>query len=147
MKFNLKDLINTIKCYEGGIVNIIKDSEPINNVFLQVIKTELSKNYIIKENFIDHNGYLDEKILIIINYNNNLDFSKMFGNPNLTYIILRDNSTTNLTLKNEMVYGESFIILLKNKYLKIIKSRLFSPYIVDLNSFLRKIKLETLKNL
>lgn len=159
MKLNLKHLVDAIRSCEGGVVNVIKDSDPINDILLNSITNELCNYYTViklisfsEYETIDVND-IDEKTVIIIPYNKTLNFSKMFQKSNITYLIIRDNYTTNTTLKLEMQsnYLSSFIILLKNKYLKIIRSRTISRFtdnvdsIVDINSLLRKIKLQTLK--
>jgi hypothetical protein len=164
-KIKFKDIIDSIEFCAGGKVNFLFDSETINETLLLLIKKELRKNYNIIENIDieDLNVYnIKEKTVIFLNYTNtNLfktKFRTLLGNENVIIIVMRNlYFTTNTSLlphsvifTGEISYTSSLIFLLKNKKLKIMKSRYVKEHIpimnqtVDINFLIRKIKLQTL---
>lgn len=156
MKF--KEILDTIKAYEGGMVTLILDSDPINNDFLFCIKDKLKNEYRIIETQ-DRNElkkYREEKTIIIHQYNKDFKYDYLHC-KNVILIILRDHYyTTNTSLVHQtgrLLYTASLILLLKNKKIKVLKQRFteikenIDLTKLNLNSIIRKMKIKTLNKI
>lgn len=147
-----------IKAYEGGMVTLILDSEPINNDFLFCIKDKLKNDYEIIEtqDRKELKKYRDKKTIIIHQYNKDFKYDYLHCN-NVILIILRDHyQTTNTSLVQQagrLLYTASLILLLKNKKIKVLKQRFtkiketIDLTELNLNSIIRKMKIKTLNKI
>lgn len=161
MKIEFIDILNSIKNSECGLVTFIKDYDKTNNIFIEAITLELKKSYNIEYDKIDSDYVknITEKTIIFINMSNipriqgqlkGAMFRNLIGNENVILIALRRyNETTNTSLYGgEESYISNVIFLLKNKKLKVLKSRYTSPNennIMDISNIIkliRKLKLD-----
>lgn len=150
-----QDILDMIVAYEGGMITLILDSEPINRDFLLCIKEKLKNDYKIIET--QDKGELTkerkEKTIIIHKYNKDFKYNYSHS-KNVILIILRNHfETTNTSLSQQagrLTYIASLILLLKSKKIKILKQRFTEiKEIIDLqklnlNTIIRKVKIKTL---
>ena len=115
----LNDVVNIITAYEGGMVTLIFDSEPINDDFLFYLKEKLKNNYKIIEtqDREELEKYREEKTIIIHKYDKNLKY-RYVDCKNVILIILRNHyqtSNTSLIVQaGQLTYIASLILLFKN---------------------------------
>lgn len=157
-----QDILDMIIAYEGGMITLILDSEPINHDFLFCIKEKLKNDYKIIEtqDREELTKEREEKTIIIHKYNKDFKYNSVYiswhytHNKNIILIILRKHyETTNTSLSQQagqLAYMASLILLLKSKKIKILKQRFTEiKEIIDLqklnlNNILRKVKIKTL---
>lgn len=155
------EILGEIRCCEGNIITIIKDSSAINDDFIALFANDL------KEYFNIHYSYENlsyEKNLVIITYDDLIkEYNKSgsdgrenyINNKNykndLTSIIIREYSKTSNThiYGTESVTSSLVLLLFKNK-IKVLKSRfnkLEDKRIMNITSIVRKFKLQKLNQL
>ena len=158
-----QDILDMIIAYEGGMITLILDSEPINHDFLFCIKEKLKNDYKIIETQDREELTKDreEKTIIIHKYNKDFKYGGILSvdywdahSKNVILIILRNHSeTTNTSLNQQagqLAYVASLVLLLKSKKIKILKQRFTNiKSIIDLqklnlNTIIRKVKIKTL---
>lgn len=139
--YNIIDVIDE----NGSRLSSLEDLEDLE----KIIKDKIidGRNII----FINHSPkalYTSSSIINKVPYRK---YIELINNKNITLVVLNNYySTTNTQIQTsplELQYTSSLIMLIKNKKLKIIKSRYIKDgdnIIFDVNSLLRKTKLETL---
>lgn len=135
-------LFKLLTTCENSTISFIYDYNPNNIVFYKIIEQEI-KNNGFTINFLDLNelnrkGYYEE-IRKIKNSKNTINIiSQRYYEP-----------IGNTSLQNkQMIYISSYVILLKDNTIKIIKSRtnIKSTFIYSIDKYIRKIKLYKLNN-
>lgn len=153
------ELLDLIKQCEGSFVTIIKDYDKLNRVALNSIKKSLSSEYKILECNYSINYILDvvlktkEKTILIVN---SLDVKIgreiRNDNDNLIVILLKrsfDLFNNNIHTNDAIcVYLSTVTFLLKDKKIKVIKSRYTNgDEVMDMNNFSRKMKLQNINKI
>lgn len=182
MTFN--NIIENIKLCNGGIINLIYDDKTVCNEFLMCITNELEDYNVIDpkdetdtrfSKMKDLRKILKNKVgknIVFINQNNQArgqtnygEYLELIDSDTILFILSNYYTTTNTQLSStNPVYNSSVTILLKNKKINVLKSRIsfsddkesLSPVypiplpdynknrILDLNQIFRKSKLKTL---
>lgn len=156
-----KSVLGEIRCCEGEIITIIKDSSAINDDFISLLANDLKEYFNIQYSY---DNLSDEKNLVIINYAGLFEEYSKSGldrredyinnknyNYNLTSIIIREYAKTSNTdiFGMESVTSSLVLLLFKNK-IKVLKSRFSNSNdkrIMNITSIVRKFKLQKLNQL
>ena len=156
-----KSVLGEIRCCEGEIITIIKDSSAINDDFISLLANDLKEYFNIQYSY---DNLSDEKNLVIINYAGLFEEYSKSGldrmedyinnknyNYNLTSIIIREYAKTSNTdiFGMESVTSSLVLLLFKNK-IKVLKSRFSKSNdkrIMNITSIVRKFKLQKLNQL
>ena len=150
-KINIyNELLNSIRQCYGSVVQIVYDRDPINQDLIRSFTSDLKIKYKIVD--------FDELNINTIKVNDN---ENIFNRKDDKIIKIINEKIVLIVLKNDCItaryssklsYSSSLILLLKNKKLKILKSRdlnydMKNDYIYtefDINFMLRKMKLKKL---
>ena len=144
-------LLNYIKSCAGSFVTIIYDNDTINQDFLTSIKEYLKSEYKIENKFLDISKIV-EKTIVFIEYDKNIDFTKLKGNNNVILIVLRKYYETSNTqiFGSKLEYDSNLILLFSKKRIKILKNRFLEQamplVMIDMVKIVRKQKLKNLNN-
>ena len=160
----MKDILNSIRKYNGCLITIIKDYNAINDDFIMLIQNKLQSDYVIEKDIekiwkLNLND-ITKKTIFLINYHelgidkNDCDrklriLVKTINNNSTIICVRKELQTTNTDIYGRRIgYSSSLILLLHKKKIKILKARyndsLFSNLPLDLTLITRKIKLEHL---
>ena len=156
-----KDILDTIKQCNGGLITIIKDTNVVNDDFILSIQNDLKKEYVIEtdcERIYNLNlNEITKKTIFLIEYND-LSTDKIERERRLRVLVTNSyDNTTIISLRNYFktsntdIHGQSlgytadFILLLFKGKLKILKSRYKNfDGRLDLSVAVRKLKLQLL---
>jgi len=156
-----KEILNSIRSMDYGIITIILDFIGINFDFIYLIEEDLKTEYDIQDltgcwhstyNNSDIQNEIDiskDKSIIIFYYKNDFDLQKINFKKNTILIILQPE-TKNALVPIQTSYLSDLILGLKDRKLKILKSRLLPVNIeksIDIDKLLRKTKLNKLDKL
>lgn len=144
-------IYKAIELNNGSLIYFIMDKkDKLNYEFINGLKEDFSFDY----KYIEYTPDLDiqninEKSIIIIDYDKKINRDKLIGNKNVIVILLMDYyRTSNTEISGTATkHLSNLIFILKDSKLKILKSRL--PNIIDtkidkivhIMKLLRKIKL------
>jgi len=148
---NYSDILNSITLCQGGAITFIVHDNflSLNKDFIYSIGESLKSEYKIEHQLLDVTD-IEEKTIIFIAYNKGIDFTKLTGNKNVILIVSRKyNETSNTEIFGQsVIYLSDSVFLLKNKKLKILKSRFLenSDNIIDMTKIVRKFKLKILND-
>jgi len=151
---NYSNILDSVKDCQGGAITFIVHSDflSISEDFIYSIGESLkSEGYRIEHQLLDVTD-IEEKTIIFIKHNKKIDFTKLTGNPNVILVVSKKyNETSNTEIFGKVVaYISDSVFLLKNKKLKVLKSKLLEDENVrlgDITSIVRKFKLENLNNI
>ena len=149
---NYSDILDSVKDCQGGAITFIVHSNflSINEDFIYSIGESLKSEYRIEHQLLDVTG-IEEKTIIFIKHDKNIDFTKLTGNPNVILIVSKNyNETSNTEIFGKVVaFISDSVFLLKNKKLKVLRSsRLESEddRTIDITKIVRKFKLNNIQD-
>jgi len=149
---NYSKILYSIKQCEGCAITFIVHPNDIgvNKDYILSILEDLKSEYKVEIQLLDATN-IKEKTVIFIEYNKDIDFTKLTENPNVILMVSRNyHETSNTEIIGSVVkYTSELIFLLKNKKLQILKSRFVQENdkkLFDINNAVRNFKLKNLEN-